>query len=284
MRYLAVDRPFLRVANEAVLPFFILHQTVLLIVGYFVMTWQIQDALKWVIVFISSFIIIILLYVLLVRKFELLRFLFGMKTVHPFFDIFRKKWVLILLHMLYVGLIVLAVSGSGRIRAPMPLAYEPEQDILLNAESITDQSSTGVQVIHDERASIGKAIEFTSGARQRAESQPTVFFEMRFSAPEGRYVVWLRGTTDIDSAYTDNDQHPVFIENTLGIDEAIEAIKLTSSKATVRTSERLQSFEASGSTWKESRFEGNRIAIPKRDWVPGWFGHRGRLGNAMSHQ
>lgn len=204
MRYLAVDRPVLRSANEAVLPFFILHQTVLLFVGYFVMTWPIQDTLKWAIVFISSFIIIILLYGLLVRKFELLRFLFGMKTTHSFFDIFRKKGVLILLHLLYVALIVLAVSGASRSRAPMPLTYEPQQDILLNAESITDKSSTGVEVVNDEKASIGKAIEFTSGASQRAESQPRVFFEMRFSAPEGRYFVWIRGKTDTDNGYTDS--------------------------------------------------------------------------------
>ncbi|MGD8963874.1 MAG: acyltransferase, partial [Desulfobacterales bacterium] len=184
-RYLAVDRPVLRSANEGVLPFFILHQTVLLFVGYFVMTWEIQDALKWVIVFISSFAIILLLYVLLVRKFELLRFLFGMKTTRPFFDIFRKKGVLIILHLLYVAIIVFAATGASRSRSPMPLMYEPQQDILLNAESITDKSLTGVQVVNDKEASIGKAIEFSSGANQRAESQPKVFVEMRFSAPTG---------------------------------------------------------------------------------------------------
>ena len=204
MRYLAVDRPVLRSANEGVLPFFILHQTVLLFVGYFVMTWEIHDVLKWAIVFISSFIIIILFYVLLVRKFELFRFLFGMKTTRPFFNIFRKSGVVTLLLVLYVAVIVFAAARASQSRSPMPLTYEPEQDILLNAESITDKSSTGVQVINDERASIGKAIEFTSGASQRAESQPNVYVEMRFSAPEGRYFVWLRGKTDTDNGYTDS--------------------------------------------------------------------------------
>ena len=65
MRYLAFDRPMLRYANEGVLPFFILHQTVLLGVGYFIMTWEIHDVLKWAIVFTSSFIIIMALYTLL---------------------------------------------------------------------------------------------------------------------------------------------------------------------------------------------------------------------------
>jgi hypothetical protein len=204
MRHLAFDRPVLRYANEAVLPFFILHQTVLLVVGYFVMTWEIHDALKWVIVFVISFIIIILLYVLLVRKFELVRFLFGMKTTRPFFDIFRKRGVLIILHALYIALIVFAVIAAGRGRSPIPMMYAPEQDILLNAESITDKSLTGVEVVNDQEASIGKAIEFSSGANQRTESQPTVFFEMRFSAPAGRYFIWLRGKTDIDNGYTDS--------------------------------------------------------------------------------
>ena len=58
MKYLAFDRPLLRSANEGVMPFYILHQAVLLCIGYFVMTWAINDAAKWVIVFISSFIVI----------------------------------------------------------------------------------------------------------------------------------------------------------------------------------------------------------------------------------
>ena len=82
--------------------------------------------------------------------------------------------------------------------------YAPEQDVLLNAESITDKSPTGVRVVNDEEASIGKAIEFSSGANQRVESQPRVYVEMRFSAPAGRYIVWLRGKTDINSGYTDS--------------------------------------------------------------------------------
>jgi hypothetical protein len=208
MRYLAFDRPVLRYTNEGVLPFFILHQTVLLGIGYFIMTWEIPDVLKWAIVFSSSFIIIMAFYTLLIRKFELFRFLFGMKTTHPFFDIFRKKSALVILHVLYIGLIVFAVvnqiTGAGRDRSPMPLMYDSGQDIILNSESITDRSSTGVRVVNDEEASIGQAIEFFSGANQRVESQPKVYVEMRFSASAGRYFVWLRGKSDINSGYTDS--------------------------------------------------------------------------------
>jgi glucan biosynthesis protein C len=191
-----------------VLPFFILHQTVLLVVGYFVVTWKIPDVLKWVIIFSGAFIIIIALYTLLIRKFDLFRFLFGMKTAHPFFDVFRKKSVLVILQGLYIGLIVFAVvnqiTGAGRDRSPMPLVFDAGQDILLNAESITDRSATGVRLVQDAAASIGRAIQFSSGANQRVKSQPEVYVEMRFSAPAGRYFVWLRGKTDINSGYTDS--------------------------------------------------------------------------------
>jgi len=208
MRYLAFDRPILRYANEGVLPFFILHQTVLLGIGYFIMSWEIPDALKWAIVFISSFIIIITLYTLLVRRFDLLRFLFGMKTTHPFFHIFRKKRALIILHTLFVGLIVFAVvnqiTGAGGNRSPMTLKYDPGQDIILNSESITDRSSAGVRVVNDGEASIGRAIEFVSGANERVEPQPKVYVEMRFSAPAGQYIVWLRCKSDTNNKYTDS--------------------------------------------------------------------------------
>jgi glucan biosynthesis protein C len=208
MRFLSFDRPLLRYANEGVLPFFILHQTVLLGIGYFIMIWEIHDFLKWTIVFTSSFLVIVALYTLLIRKLDLLRFLFGMKTTHPFFNIFRKKSTLIILHVLYIGLIVFAIvnqiTGAGRDLSPMPLMYDSGQDIVLNAESITRQSSTGVRVVKDDEASIGQAIEFYSGASQRAESQPKVYVEMDFSAPAGRYIVWLRGKSDINSGYTDS--------------------------------------------------------------------------------
>ena len=78
-RYLNFGKPFLAYANEAVLPFYILHQTVLLGVGYFVVQWAIPDLLKWVIILVVSFAVIMVLYEFLVRRYNVLRFLFGMK-------------------------------------------------------------------------------------------------------------------------------------------------------------------------------------------------------------
>jgi glucan biosynthesis protein C len=80
-RYLTFTNPFLKYANEAVLPFYIMHQTVLLIIGYFVVQWQVPDFAKWVIIASTSFAIIMVLYEFLVRRVNVLRFLFGMKTL-----------------------------------------------------------------------------------------------------------------------------------------------------------------------------------------------------------
>jgi hypothetical protein len=79
MRYLTFSTPFLAYANEAVLPFYIFHQTVLLSVGYFVVQWDIPSLARWAIILPASFAIIMVLYEFLVRRFNVLRFLFGMK-------------------------------------------------------------------------------------------------------------------------------------------------------------------------------------------------------------
>jgi surface polysaccharide O-acyltransferase-like enzyme len=81
MEHLTVNTPFLRYANEAVLPFYILHQTVIISVGFFVIRWPIPDLVKFAIIAASSFAIIMLLYEFLIRRFNLLRFLFGMRLL-----------------------------------------------------------------------------------------------------------------------------------------------------------------------------------------------------------
>jgi peptidoglycan/LPS O-acetylase OafA/YrhL len=80
-RHLGFSTPFLKYANEAVLPFYILHQTVLLGVGYFIVQWAIPDLLKWAVILVISFPLIMVLYEFLVRRFNVMRFLFGMKPL-----------------------------------------------------------------------------------------------------------------------------------------------------------------------------------------------------------
>lgn len=82
MNFIDYRKPILQYANEAVLPFYILHQSVLICVGYFVVQWHIPDLLKWLTILVISFVIIMGLYEYLLRRSNLLRFLFGMKPRH----------------------------------------------------------------------------------------------------------------------------------------------------------------------------------------------------------
>lgn len=208
MKHLTFDRPGLRKANEAVLPFFIMHQSVLVVFGFFIVNWNIPDFLKWALVFSSAFVFIVASYILIVQRFELFRFLFGMKTSQSFYRIFRKKGVLIAAPVIWLGLSVFALinmtPNTGQNRYPMAMVYHPSKDIVLNAESITEQSPTGVKVVNDSEASIGKAIELESGATSSVKCSPQVYFEARFAAAAGRYFAWIRGKSDTDSEMTDS--------------------------------------------------------------------------------
>jgi len=80
MKYLNFRKPVLEYANEAVLPFYILHQTVLICVGYFVVQWPIPDLLRWAAILLISFAVIMTLYEFIIRRFNVMRVLFGMKS------------------------------------------------------------------------------------------------------------------------------------------------------------------------------------------------------------
>jgi len=81
MKHLKSSKPFLTYANEAALSFYILHQTVIISLGYFVVQWSISDLFKWAIILLASFAISIGLHEFLIRRFNLLRLLFGMKLL-----------------------------------------------------------------------------------------------------------------------------------------------------------------------------------------------------------
>ncbi len=80
-RHLRFSNSFLRYANEAVLPFYILHQTVILTVGYYVLRLDTSLWIEYLMIGTISFIIIMALYELLIRRVNILRFLFGLKMV-----------------------------------------------------------------------------------------------------------------------------------------------------------------------------------------------------------
>jgi len=81
MKHLNFNTPLLKYANEAVLPFYILHQTVIVALGYYAMQWNIPALVKFLFTLSVSFLITMTLYEFLVRRFNVLRFLFGMKPL-----------------------------------------------------------------------------------------------------------------------------------------------------------------------------------------------------------
>jgi hypothetical protein len=78
-RYLNFNHKMLAYGNEAVLPFYLFHQTIILIVGFFVIRWNIGILPKLLIVTVISFSLILILYELLVKPFNVVRFFFGMR-------------------------------------------------------------------------------------------------------------------------------------------------------------------------------------------------------------
>ena len=79
MKHLTASKPFLTYANEAVLPFYILHQPALLLVGFFVVQWETPALLKFLVIDAAAFVLIMAVYEFVVRRINTLRFLFGMK-------------------------------------------------------------------------------------------------------------------------------------------------------------------------------------------------------------
>lgn len=80
-RLLDFNSKFLSHANEAVLPFYILHHTVIYIIGYYVIQWDMNVGSKFILISLTSFAIIMAIYETLIRHINLLRFLFGMKLI-----------------------------------------------------------------------------------------------------------------------------------------------------------------------------------------------------------
>jgi peptidoglycan/LPS O-acetylase OafA/YrhL len=78
-KYLNYNNQFLAYANEAVLPFYLLHQTVILCVGWFVIPWSIGIVPKYLIIAVVSFALIMAIYELLIKRFNIVRFFFGMR-------------------------------------------------------------------------------------------------------------------------------------------------------------------------------------------------------------
>jgi glucan biosynthesis protein C len=91
-KYLDVNHSVLAYSKGAQLPFYILHQTIILLVGFYVIPLKWSIPVKYLVISTAAFVLIIALYELLIKPFNPIRFLFGMRpkrkqpvvpAVHP---------------------------------------------------------------------------------------------------------------------------------------------------------------------------------------------------------
>ena len=66
-------------ANQAVLPVYVLHQTVIVVIGFYVVQWQVGTLVKYLAISVAALVVTLLLYDLGVRRTAVTRLLFGMK-------------------------------------------------------------------------------------------------------------------------------------------------------------------------------------------------------------
>lgn len=79
-RFLDFSNKWLQYGQEAILPFFLFHQPIIMVIAFFVVQWGIAILPKLLVVVLSSFVVTAGLYELIIRRNDPLRVIFGMKS------------------------------------------------------------------------------------------------------------------------------------------------------------------------------------------------------------
>lgn len=79
IRHLEFNHPVLGYSREALLPFYVLHQVVIVLLAFWIFNWSPPLLIKFVVLVGGAFLITVGLYELLVKRSNGLRFLFGMR-------------------------------------------------------------------------------------------------------------------------------------------------------------------------------------------------------------
>jgi glucan biosynthesis protein C len=79
MRFLNFSNRLLRYGQEAIVPFFVVHQPAIIVIAYFVVQWVAALTPKLLVVVVGAFIASLALYQLVIRRVGILRVAFGMK-------------------------------------------------------------------------------------------------------------------------------------------------------------------------------------------------------------
>ena len=78
-RHLSWNSPYLKYGNEAVYPFYILHQSITVAIGFYMANWRASIAVKFVLLASGTFLGCWLIYEGLIKRNNMLRILFGSK-------------------------------------------------------------------------------------------------------------------------------------------------------------------------------------------------------------
>jgi peptidoglycan/LPS O-acetylase OafA/YrhL len=81
MRCLNAHNPFIRYLNEAILPFYVLHFFVIVMMAFFFARWQVATAPRFLVVSTLALAATLVVYEVLIRRIPVMRRLFGMKKI-----------------------------------------------------------------------------------------------------------------------------------------------------------------------------------------------------------
>lgn len=122
--HLNFNNRFLTYTNEGIYPFYILHQTVIVIIGYFALQWSMGIHAQFFMVSTLSLAASVWIYVLHIRPFNIMRILFGLKRLQRISKsenrensiIMRKNSSILtaLTVSLFLILVIIAASASGQ--------------------------------------------------------------------------------------------------------------------------------------------------------------------------
>lgn len=80
IRFLNFSNSWLQYSKKAIMPFYVIHQPIIIIIAFFVVQWNTNIFIKLPIVVLGSFITSITLYELIIKQIKFLQPFFGMKT------------------------------------------------------------------------------------------------------------------------------------------------------------------------------------------------------------
>jgi peptidoglycan/LPS O-acetylase OafA/YrhL len=82
-KHLNFRNAFLTYTNQAVYPFYILHQTIIVATGFYIVQWNLPIVIKLLILIVVCFTLLTAIYQWLIRPFVLTRILYGLKPQEP---------------------------------------------------------------------------------------------------------------------------------------------------------------------------------------------------------